>query len=373
MRIGFDGRWFFQGNPSGRVVVRNLLQQLIMHHPEHEYFIFLPRHDRDLPFPFPGPRVHLLYMASVNGLLSNCFLFPWRARKMELDVGIFQYFTPCFSKFRRIVYIHDAIFKTHPHFFPFWERCYFLPMKFFARCAHLIITVSQAEQRQLQALGFSCRGKIEVIANGVSRVFRPVEAHPQDQLRQIALRYSLPDRFILYVGRIDVRKNIPGLLHAFAQLQEINVQLILVGSGDPRKQHIEAIIQKHGIIEKVRFIGWVNDADLPLLYAQACAFVYPSFVEGFGLPPLEALASGVPAVVSDIDVMHEVCGNAALYVNPHDHVSIAAGLRKVMTDIDLRRELRIRGLAQAAKFNWEHSIEKLFDLIVDLNEKKELM
>lgn len=366
MRIGFDGRWFFSGNPSGRVVVRNLLQQLIAHHGEHEYFVFLPRRDRNLPFPFSGRRVHLLYMASVNGLLSNCLFFPWRARKMKLDVGIFQYFAPCFSKFRRVVYIHDAIFKTHPYFFPFWERCYFLPMKFFARRAHLIITVSQTERRQLQALGFSCRGKIEDIANGVSRVFRPVEAQAQDQLRQVALRYALPDRFLLYVGRIDVRKNIPGLLHAFAQLQEMNIQLILVGSGDPRKQGLEAIIQKHGITEKVRFIGWVADADLPLLYAQAYAFVYPSFVEGFGLPPLEALASGVPAVVSDIDIMHEVCGNAAVYIDPHDHASIAAGLRQVLTDKSLRRELRIRGLAQAAKFDWEHSAEKLFDLIINL-------
>jgi glycosyltransferase involved in cell wall biosynthesis len=366
MRIGIDAKWFFAGNPSGREVVRNLVKYLFPKHPEHEFYVFLRRKDCYKEFPYCQANVHLEYIGGRFNLLSNLFFLPRRGNKRRLDVVVFQYFAPCFSKFRRVVYIHDAIFKTHPHFFSFWERCYFLPMKFLARRAHLIITVSQAERRQLEALGFSRRGKIEVNANGVSRAFRPVEAHDQDKLRQVVQRYSLPDRFLLYVGRIDIRKNIPGLLHAFAQLREMNVRLILAGSGNHEKQHIGEIIKKYGLIERVRLIGWIPDEDLPLLYALSYGFVYLSFVEGFGLPSLEALASGVPVVVSDIDVMHEVCGNAAVFVDPYDPASIAAGLSQIITDDVLRRELCIKGLAQAAKFDWEYSSEKLLDLIVNL-------
>jgi len=363
MRLGIDGRWLFRGNPSGRVVVRNLLQQLVTRHAAHEYFVFLPRRDRGRPFPFPGPRVHVEYMPKACGLLSNCLLFPWRARKLRLDAGIFQYFTPLFSRFRRIVYIHDAIFKTHPHFFRARERWYFLPMKFFARRAHLIITVSRSERLRLQAHGFSCRGGIMFVADGVSPAFRPAAAQAPDRLRQVALRYSLPERFLLYVGRMDVRKNIPGLLRAFAQLRETDVQLVLAGAGNRRKRRLQSMARELRIAGKVSFIGWVEDEDLPLLYAQASAFVYPSFAEGFGLPPLEALASGIPAVVSDIDVLREVCGEAALYIDPRDPAAMAVGLRRVITDQSLRRELRDRGLTQAAKFTWERSSDELMGLI----------
>ncbi|TFG76563.1 MAG: glycosyltransferase family 1 protein [Chrysiogenales bacterium] len=185
-------------------------------------------------------------------------------------------------------------------------------------------------------------------------------------MRQVARRYALPDRFLLYVGRGNARKNIPGLLNAFVQLGEKNVQLILAGVGNLPKQHFGDIIKKHGMSGRVRFIGRVPDQDLPLLYALSCGFAYLSFAEGFGLPALEALASGVPVVVSDIDVMHEVCGNAALFVDPDDPAAIAASLRQVITDGALRRELRTRGLAQAAKFDWEYSFVKLVDLIVNL-------
>ncbi len=365
MRIGIDAKWFFAGNPSGREVVRNLIENLCAGHSEHEFFIFLRRRDRHHAFPFCQDNVRLVYIGGRFNLLANLFSLPLRASGLRLDAVVFQYFAPVFSRFRRLVYVHDAIFKTHPGFFTFWERCYFLPMKFLARRAHLVITVSRAERRQLEALGFARPGRIEVNANGVSRSFRPLAGHDPEGLRRVIARYSLPDSFLLYVGRMSARKNIDGLLAAFAQLQEGPVQLVLAGSGEWWKRRGERMIEERGLAGRVRCLGWVPDEDLPLLYALARGFAYLSFAEGFGLPALEALASGVPAVVSDIAVMHEVCGDAALFADPHDPVAIAAALRRILGDEPLRRELSGEGRAQAAKFRWEDSAERLLELIVN--------
>jgi glycosyltransferase involved in cell wall biosynthesis len=365
MRIGIDGKWFFSGNSSGREVVRNLIQNLCARHPEHEFFIFLRRQDRRREFPNLHANMHLEYIGGRCNLIANLIFLPLRGNALRLDVVVCQYFAPGFSRFRRVAYVHDAIFKTHPDFFPLWQRCYFMPMRFLARRAHLVITVSQTERRRLEALGFGRRGRIEVVANGVSRAFRPSADHDPEKLRQVSVRYSLPDSFLLYVGRMSARKNIPGLLAALARLGEGRAQLILAGSWNGGKQPIDALIKKSGLSERVRCLGWVPEEDLTLLYALARGFAYLSFDEGFGLPALEALASGVPAVVSDIAVMHEVCGDAALFADPRDPAAIAANLRRVLADEPLRRELGGRGCAQAAKFRWEYSADRLLELIMD--------
>jgi glycosyltransferase involved in cell wall biosynthesis len=366
MRIGIDAKWFFSGNPSGREVVRNLIQNLCARHPEHEFFLFLHRRDRRRKFPDLHANMHLEYVRGRYSLLANLFFLPLRGNALRLDVVVCQYFAPGFSRFRRVVYVHDAIFKTHPEYFSFWERCYFMPMRFLARRAHLVVTVSQTERRRLEALGFARRGRIEVVANGVSRAYRPLADQDPETLRQVSERYSLSGAFLLYVGRMSARKNIQGLLAAFARLGEWPGQLILAGSLNRGKQRIEKLINELGLTGRVRCLGWVPDEDLPLLYALARGFVYLSFDEGFGLPLLEALASGVPAVVSDIAVMHEVCGAAALFVDPRAPEAIAASLRRVLADETLRRELSGRGCGQAAKFRWENSAERLLDLIASV-------
>jgi glycosyltransferase involved in cell wall biosynthesis len=366
MRIGIDGKWFFSGNSSGREVVRNLIQSLCARHPEHEFFIFLHRRDRRHEFPCLHANMHLEYIGGRINLLANLFFLPLRGNALRLDVVVCQYFAPGFSRFRRVVYIHDAIFKTRPDFFPFWQRCYFMPMRFLSRRAHLVIAVSQAERRRLEALGFAQRGRIEVVANGVGRDFRPLADQDPEGLRRVSERYSLPDSFLLYVGRMSARKNICGLLAAFAQLGDGPVQLVLAGSWNNGKASIGKMIKACGLEKRVHCFGWVPCEDLPPLYALARGFAYLSFDEGFGLPMLEALASGVPAVVSDIEVMHEVCGDAALFADPRDPAAIAALLRRVLADDPLRRELRRRGRAQAAKFRWENSADRLLGLIMNL-------
>ena len=125
MRIGFDAKWYFNGNPSGRIVVRNLLKEFIAINTEHEIYVILNKKDYDKNFPFENDKVKLIYVWSGINLLSNIIVVPIIISKYKLDVCVFQYFAPIFGSFKKIVYIHDVIFKAHPEFFTLKERIYF--------------------------------------------------------------------------------------------------------------------------------------------------------------------------------------------------------------------------------------------------------
>ena len=180
--------------------------------------------------------------------------------------------------------------------------------------------------------------------------------------------YSLPDDFLLYVGTIEPRKNLTRLLHAWEPLYRAGEAppLVIVGRRGWLSDDFYAALEASPARDAVIFTGYVADADLPALYAAATAFVFPSLYEGFGLPPLEALAVGTPVICSNTSSLPEVVGDAALTFDPTAEEEIAAALQHITGDAELRADLRERGLRRAAQFSWERAAREPLAVYLNL-------
>jgi glycosyltransferase involved in cell wall biosynthesis len=232
------------------------------------------------------------------------------------------------------------------------------------RWARRIVAVSERTRANILRIYPAAREKVVVIRHGVDDRFVPA---PEGAARSEALApLGLPDEpYLLFVGASRRKKNLSGLLAAFAQLpQELcgATQLVLAGVRNPKECGAEAKAQQLKIASRVRFPGYVSDADLVRLYQHATALVFPSFFEGFGLPPLEAMACGTPVIASTGGALPEVVGAAALLVQPGDVQQLATALRRVLTDEKLRADLRRRGLERAPRFTWRSAAGQVLDL-----------
>ncbi|GAG07760.1 unnamed protein product, partial [marine sediment metagenome] len=207
--------------------------------------------------------------------------------------------------------------------------------------------------------------KVQVLYSGVPPRFQP-QPEPGEAER-IRTHHSLGERsYVLSVGTLQPRKNHVRLMRAFSQLtNRPSLQLLIAGGRGWLCQDILAEAGKH--TDRVRILGFVDEADLPALYRSAVLFVFPSLYEGFGLPVLEAMACGVPVVCSNASALPEVAGDAALLVDPLDTGGLAKAMARVLEDTDLRREMIARGLAQAARFTWEQAARQLLDVFASLH------
>jgi alpha-1,3-rhamnosyl/mannosyltransferase len=192
-------------------------------------------------------------------------------------------------------------------------------------------------------------------------VFRP---QPAEKVVAFRTRYGLPDDFLLYLGSNKPHKNLLSLVEAYARTAEGGETLLLViaGAWDPRYPEPRERADMLGLAERVIWLGRIPDVDLPALYSSAMAFVFPSLYEGFGLPPLEAMACGTPVACSDSSSLPEVTGDAALLFEPTDVESITRALNRISHDDMLRAQLSARGLNQAARFSWERTARETLEL-----------
>lgn len=306
----------------------------------------------------PLPGCGLLPLLTTSGHLAVTAAI----RRLRLDVlhdpnGIAPFLGPRAGA-RRIVTIHDAFAYVYPekhNRLDNWRYRWLLPHA--ARRADAIITVSQCSRRDLvQALGVA-EERICITGEGVNARFRPVA----DGLARRALLdgYGITRPYVLYVGGINARKNISRLFEAYARVLEIceangrsKPLLVIAGKRQWRTEEIEATFHRLRLTDHVHFTGYVNDDDLPGLYSAAELLAFPSLYEGFGLPPLEAMACGTPVVTSNVSSLPEVVGDAALTVDPFDVEGLASAIAAVLADPMLRRDLRRRGLDRAASFTW---------------------
>jgi len=227
----------------------------------------------------------------------------------------------------------------------------------FLRTADAVVTISESSRRDALNHYPFAGFKLHVIYGGVNPRFHRVT----DPARLDALRrhYQLPDRFVLYVGTLEPRKNLPTLLQAFQQAALDGVQLVIAGKRGWLYGDTLAQIQNLGLTPKVRELGFVPEGDLPGLYTLAEVFAFPSLYEGFGLPVLEALACGTPVIASNTSSLPEVAGSAALLVPPDDVRGWANALIQVMQNPALRADLQKRGPSQAALFTWETAAQQM--------------
>jgi glycosyltransferase involved in cell wall biosynthesis len=259
---------------------------------------------------------------------------------------------------KRVVTFHDMTFFTMPEVH---ERIKVLYFRFFMRAsAHLpdgVIFVSHSALADFTARLGIARGGTFVIPHGKSASFHP-EISLGD-LEDIRGRYGIRGRFILYVGTIEPRKNLPRLIKAFSSIAvtDPEIQLVLAGKIGWMADELTREIERLKLSSRVVFTGFIPEAVKPVLLAACTLFVYPSLYEGFGLPALEAIACGTPTVTSDLSALPEVVGDAALLVDPHRPEALAAAMQALLSSPSLREELKRRGPIQAAKFTWEHTAE----------------
>ena len=225
--------------------------------------------------------------------------------------------------------------------------------------ANRIITVSRITYSALGVYAGVDQTKARVIHNGVSGRFKPVT--DAKALKAARSRHSLPDHYAFWVGDLRPEKNLPFLVQAWARLREQTKDvpmLVLAGRKRGEFRKVQDEVRKHGLESAVMFSGFIPDDDLPSVYSAASVFVFPSLYEGFGLPPLEAMACGTPCVVSNSSSLPEVTGTAALLFNPTSHEGFVDCMNKVLTQPDLMETLRQAGLRQASLFSWKTAAEE---------------
>jgi glycosyltransferase involved in cell wall biosynthesis len=273
-------------------------------------------------------------------------------RRLDLfhaPVNVAPLLLPC----RSVVTIHDLAFLVYPERFRSAKRRYLTLMTRLSvrRAARVIAVSKHTKQDAVTRLGVPPE-RVVVVPNAAAEYFRP-EPDPV-ALAAFRTAHELPERYILFVGTLEPRKNLAGLLRAFANIagEDPALRLVVVGARGWLYDDIFAQYERLGLHERVRFAGFVPAEELPRWYQAATLFVYPSLYEGFGLPPLEAMACGTPVVTSNVSAMPEVVGEAGVTVDPTDEAALGRAILRLWRDAELRQRLRRAGLERARTFSW---------------------
>lgn len=305
----------------------------------------------------PGCR-RLPALLTVGNLVVSLAASRYRLDLVHDPNGIAPFLGPS-GRARRVVMIHDACPRVCPdehNRLDTWRYRALLPRA--AENADLVLTNSAHSRQDLERYLDITSTRSRVIPGGVDERFRPIPAG--DKRDEVLAGYGIRRPYLLYLGAVNGRKNIPRLLMAFAQVhpRHPGLTLVIAGSRQWGATPIDVTRRRLELGDRVHFPGYVDDADLPALYSGAEAFVFPSLYEGFGLPVLEAMACGTPTITSRTSSIPEVAGDAAILVDPLDVDAIAEAMERVLGDPEMASRLRARGLDRAGQFTWESAARK---------------
>lgn len=360
MRIGIDCRIFSSRYTGiGRYtfeMVRHLAK--INEHLKfpHEFILFMRKDEFENFTPPPCAKKILADIGHYS--IAEQLKFPGIIQKENPDIMFFPHFNvPVLYRGPFIVTIHDLTL----HFFPkrdfkgkINKFFYQIVIKSAVRRARKVIAISENTKNDIIKYLKISSQKIAVIYNGVGEEFTITnEKSPFDK------------EFLLYTGVWRYHKNLVGLLNAFLIVSgKIDARLVITGKPDPQYPEVKETVKNLGLEDKVIFTGHVDEKELVRLYNCAKIYVFPSFYEGFGLPPLEAMKCGTPVVASNTSSIPEICGqNNALFFDPYDINDIAQKIEKLWTDADLQAELIKKGMSHAAKFTWQSAAERVYNLL----------
>ncbi|MFO8183516.1 MAG: glycosyltransferase family 1 protein [Candidatus Aegiribacteria sp.] len=342
--------------------IHNLLSALGKVDRSNEYFLYTGRPlpmELDLPdnfrlttVSFPSPRLQLWYQIGL----------PLRMKRDRLH--LFHdpvYPLPFHLPVPGVITVHDLSNYTDPGVHSFRAAMAGKLFPHHLRKARRIITVSRYTASRLRDIFPWTEDRIRVIHHGVSENFKRVE--DDGVLGSAAERFGLPSRFMLFLGTLEPRKNLDRLLAAFAECAgEVPHSLVIAGGLGWKYEKLLHRISSHPVAERIHLTGFVEEEHLPALLSMAEFLVYPSLLEGFGLPILEAMACGTPVLTSDTSSMPEIAGDAAYLVNPASVESIAGGLRRMAADEGLREELTRRGRVRASGFSWRETAKQTLEV-----------
>jgi glycosyltransferase involved in cell wall biosynthesis len=374
MRIGIDYTAAARQRAGIGRYTRELVQALLCRESLHQYALFAAVGGL-------GTRDWRLAIENLQSLISS-FKFRavpitddwlhrlWQRLRLPIPVEAITgpldiFYSPDFvlpptlRATRTLLTVHDLSFLHYPVAFvpslhAYLER---VVPRSVAR-ADRVLADSESTRKDLIAHFGTAPEKVQVLYSGVDARFRP-EKEPGEGER-LGDKYGIESPYVLSVGTLQPRKNYARLIKAFANLPLADLQLAIAGGRGWLYEDILAEAQKHG--DRVRVLGFVDDADLPALIRGAALFAFPSLYEGFGLPVLEAMACGAPVICSDASSLPEVAGGAALMVDPFDVDALAQAMARALEDADLRQKMVAKGLAQAGQFTWERAARQLLDL-----------
>jgi glycosyltransferase involved in cell wall biosynthesis len=364
MRIAIDARKLRDYGIG--TYVRNLLRELARIDHSTEYAVLCREQDcatvREM-----GPNFRAVKEAAGAYSVGEQFSVPLDLRRER--VKLFHaphYVLPPLTPCRSVVTIHDCIHLRFPQYLPNRLAYAYARASLWTAThrAARVITVSEASKRDILRYFTIPESRIEVIYNAIDERFW--QQPTPDDMERVRQRYRLDAPFVLYTGNIKPHKNLERLIEAFNVLRQSphlkHVQLLIIGDEISKYASLRRAVHRYKLHKHVRFFGFVSDQTLAALYRLADVFVFPSLYEGFGLPPLEAMASGTPVITSNVSSLPEVVGDAALMIDPYDSSAIADALRRVLTDAALRADLRARGFDRARSFSWERSIRRVREI-----------
>lgn len=363
MRIGIDARKLHDFGIG--TYIRNLLRELARLDQSTE-FVLLCRPDDVGTISALGRNFRPVIERAGNYSISEQWKVPLALRRER--VTLFHaphYVLPPLVHCRSIVTIHDCIHLMFPQYLPNRMALTYArtSMAMAASRATRVLTVSESSKADIMRFFGTDPGKIDVIYNAFDERFG-IEPNEEEVVR-VRERYQLHDEFVLYAGNVKPHKNLERLIDAFHIVRNRgldHLKLVMIGDDISKYASLRRAVHQYQLHKYVRFLGYLPEETLAVMYRLAGVFVFPSLYEGFGLPPLEAMASGTPVVTSNVSSLPEVAGDAAQLVDPYDPEAIADGIYRVLTDVDLRRDLRQKGLARARQFSWETSVRRVREI-----------
>jgi len=357
MVIGIDAHSLHSQQCGNEVYTRNLIENMSKIDSRNQYYLFIT--DKKLgrcPAVLQNSNFSISKLRPSNKWLRTPLALGLASLKKKLDILHVQYFAPPVFRGKLVVTIHDICFSPYPYFFSKQELLAFRFVKDGLKKASRIIAVSHFTKNELiQKMGIS-PDRIDVIYNGVSGIFKPAES--KEAISNIKARYGIRGDYILYVGRLNARKNLINIIKAYSLLKNEIIRkykLVFVGKQSFGKEIIIKTMQDLKMTEDIIITDYVPVQDLPLLYNGAEIFVYPSFYEGFGLPVLEAMACGVPVITSNTSVFPEIAGDAAVMIEPCNVQQLSEAMERLLGDADMRQKSSQTGLKRASEFSWENT------------------
>jgi glycosyltransferase involved in cell wall biosynthesis len=345
--------------------IRNLLRHLSRLDQTTEYVLLCRAADSGIAAPL-GSNFRAMTEPSPAYSVREQFSVPRDLRRLRADLfHAPHYVLPPLTPCRSVVTIHDCIHLRFPQYLPSRIGYAYARGSLWAAThrADRVLTVSEASKNDILSYFKIPEAKIEVIHNAIDERFN--QPPPEEEVERVRERYQLNDPFVLYAGNIKPHKNLERLIEAFHMFRRHgyeHVKLLIIGDEITKYATLRRAVHRLQLHKHVRFLGFVSDQTLAVLYRLAAVFVFPSLYEGFGLPPLEAMASGTPVITSNVSSLPEVVGDAALLIDPYDPEAIADAMQRVLSDEQLRARMRERGLVRARHFSWDRSIRRVHEI-----------
>lgn len=382
MKVAFDVQILFEKEKTGIGRMTDyLIHSMIREYPEQFFFYYFKvRKERVRKGCFET------YKKYQNLQFRRCswcyaFLYRWGAKVFRLPyywffgrnaeiTQFFNYSIPYGVKGKKAVFIYDMAYQVYPETIQ-KETLDMLHREVEMACrrADRIITISEFSKTEIIKYLKIEEQKVAVVPCGVDEtIFH--NRYSRKQIQKVCRRYQITKTYFLYLGTLEPRKNIESLIEAYAQLRKKYGKeipdLVIAGKRGWNFERIFALVQEYQIEEPVIFTGYIKEKEIPFLLSGAIGFVFPSFYEGFGMPPLEAMACGTPVIASNVASIPEVVGDAGILIDPNDVKALAKAMEQLFTEKELREILKRKGFERSQRFRWKKSAEQLMKVYTEL-------